>query len=322
MNWYISIALLVSHTMHKDSKIYVAGHNGLVGSAFMHHLTNKGFANIITASHSQLDLKDYDKTKKFFKKHKPDYVILAAAKVGGINANKTYPADFLYDNLAIQNNIFKMALETGVKKLMFLGSSCIYPKGCPQPMKEEYLLTGPLEPTNEGYALAKIAGLKLAQFFYKQYGLKSICLMPCNLYGPNDSFHPENSHVMSALIRKFTDATRSNKKDVTLWGSGIARREFMHVDDLARIATILMNKIKTPDIINIGTGSDMSIKQLAKLIAKKTGYKGRILWDTSMPDGMLKKRMGVKKMLTLGVKTKIKLEDGIDDIIAEYKAKK
>ena len=305
--------------MDKNSKIYIAGHKGLVGSAFLRYLQAKGYANLITATHKQLDLRDFNRTKKFFERNKPAYVILAAAKVGGINANQSYPADFLYDNLAIQNNIFRSALDTSVKKLMFLGSSCIYPAKCPQPMKEEYLLTGPLEPTNEGYALAKIAGLKLAAYFYRQHNFKSICLMPCNLYGPNDSFDLQNSHVLSALVKKFVDADQENKKEVVLWGSGIARREFMHADDLAHIGTALMDKIKTPDIINIGTGTDISIKQLATLVARKAGYKGSVIWDTSMPDGMLKKRMDVSKMLALGFKSKIPLEKGIDGMISEYR---
>jgi len=304
--------------MKKNSKIYIAGHKGLVGSAFVRYLKAHGYTNLITATHSELDLKDFNQTKKFFERHKPDYVILAAAKVGGIQANRSYPADFLYDNLAIQNNIFNSALNTGVKKLMFLGSSCVYPTKCPQPMKEEYLLIGSLEPTNEGYALAKIAGLKLAEYFYRQHNFKSVCLMPCNLYGPGDSFDLQNAHVLSSLVKKFTDARLKNKKNVVLWGTGIARREFMHVDDLARIAMILFVKIKTPDIINVGTGTDISIKKLAELIARKTGYKGILRWDKAMPDGMLRKCLDTSKMTTLGLKSSISLENGIDGVIAEY----
>ena len=305
--------------MKKSDSIYIAGHKGLVGSAFLRYLKTRGYKNLITVTHSKLDLKDFNQTKKFFEREKPAYVILAAAKVGGIHANRSYPADFLYDNLAIQNNIFHCSLSTGVKKLIFLGSSCIYPHKCLQPMKEEYLLTGPLEPTNEGYAIAKIAGLKLAEYLHKQHGFKSICLMPCNLYGPNDSFDPKSSHVLTALVKKFTDAAQNKTKEVVLWGSGIARREFMHVDDLARIGTALMDKVATPDIINVGTGTDISIKKLAALVAKKTGYTGSLIWDTSMPDGMLKKRMDVTRMLGFGLRPQINLDEGIDVIIDEYK---
>ena len=308
--------------MKKNEKIYIAGHKGLVGSAFLRYLKGCGYTNLITATHSQLDLKDFNKTEKFFKKHKPAYVILAAAKVGGINANRSCPVDFLYDNLTIQNNVFHWAVKTGVKKLLFLGSSCVYPAKCPQPIKEEYLLTGPLEPTNEGYAIAKMAGLKLAEYLYKQHGFKSVCVMPCNLYGPNDSFHPENSHVLSALVKKFTDAILENKKNVILWGTGMARREFMHIDDMVRIAITLFGKKETPDIINIGTGTDISIKDLAILVSKKVGYKGALTWDRSKPDGMLKKCLDISKMKTMGLRAVIPLEQGVTGAIAEYQALK
>lgn len=305
--------------MKKSASIYIAGHRGLVGSAFVRFLTKQGYRNLVTATHSKLDLKDLEQTRRFFEKHKPKHVILAAAKVGGIKANQTYPADFLYDNLAIQNNVFHCALNYGVEKLLFLGSSCIYPKECPQPMKEEHLLTGPLEPTNEGYALAKISGLKLAEYLYRQYGFRSVCVMPCNIYGPNDSFDPQHAHVLSSLVKKFIDAVNDGEKKVTLWGTGIARREFIHVDDMVRMAIEIMNKKETPDIINIGSGFDMSIKELAELIAEKTRYKGVLAWDSSMPDGMLKKCLDVSKIKALSLKPEISLEKGIDGVIKEYK---
>ena len=305
--------------MEKTAPIYVAGHRGLAGSAFVRFLLKQGHRNLITADHSELDLKELEQTKRLFEKYRPKYVILAAAKVGGIQANRTFPADFLYDNLAIQNNIFHCALNYGVEKLLFLGSSCIYPKECPQPMKEEYLLTGPLEPTNEGYALAKIAGLKLAEYLYRQHGFKSVCVMPCNIYGPNDSFDPQHAHVLSSLVKKFIDAVNDDEKKVILWGTGIAKREFIHVNDMVRLAIEIMNKKETPDIINIGSGIDMSIKELAELIAEKTGYKGVLAWNSSMPDGMLKKRLDVSKIKTLGLKPEISLEKGIDGVIKEYK---
>jgi len=304
--------------MNKADLIYIAGHHGMVGSAIARELKNRGYENIVTADLKNLDLRNQSQANSFFEKHRPNYVFLAAAKVGGIQANRSYPADFLYDNLMIQNNIFNCSLKYQVKKLLFLGTSCIYPKDCPQPMKEEYLLTGPLEPTNEGYALAKIAGLKMAEYFYKQYGLKSVCPMPSNLYGPNDSFDPKHSHVLSALVKKFVDARDGDLPSITLWGSGIARREFLHVNDLTRIIADLMKTIETPEIINIGSGADISIKDLASLIAKKIGYAGKIQWDASMPDGMLRKCMDVTKMRSMGFEAKIDLETGLDGVIAEY----
>lgn len=305
--------------MKKTAPIYIAGHRGLAGSAFVRFLAKQGYRNLITATHSELDLKDLEQTRIFFEKYKPKYVILAAAKVGGIQANRTYPADFLYDNLVIQNNVFHCALNYGVEKLLFLGSSCIYPKECPQPMKEEHLLTGSLEPTNEGYALAKIAGLKLAEYLYRQHGFKTVCVMPCNIYGPNDSFDPQHAHVLSSLVKKFIDAVNDGEKRVTLWGTGIARREFIHVDDMVRLAIEIMNKKETPDIINIGSGLDISIKGLAELIAEKTGYEGLLAWDSSMPNGMLRKCLDISKMKDLDLKPEISLEKGIDGVIKEYK---
>lgn len=306
--------------MKMNSRIYIAGHKGMVGSAIIRALTAQGYLNIITVSKKEVDLRISEQVERFFKSEQPDYVFLAAAKVGGIYANLTYPADFLYDNLMIQNNIIRYSYENGVKKLLFLGSSCIYPRDCPQPMKEEYLLTGPLEPTNEGYALAKIAGLRLAQFYHQQHGLKSICPMPCNLYGTNDSFDPQKSHVLSALVKKFVDAVKLDLAKVVLWGSGAARREFMHVDDLANALLFLMEYYDSPTIINVGWGMDVSIKELANLIAKQAGYKGEIHWDLNMPDGMPRKCLDISTIYSLGFKPKISLEEGIDQVINEYYA--
>ncbi|CAD6491953.1 MAG: GDP-L-fucose synthase [Candidatus Argoarchaeum ethanivorans] len=309
----------MAYEMNKKDSIFIAGHKGMVGSAIMRALQNKGYSNIITATRQELDLRDAKSVEIFFNQHSPDYVFLAAAKVGGIQANMQYPGDFLYDNLMIQNNVIYQSNKSGVKKLAFLGSSCIYPKDCPQPIKEEYLMTGPLEPTNEGYALAKIAGLRLAQYYHKQYGLNCINPMPCNLYGTNDSFDPDNSHVLSALVRKFVDATDENKKEEVLWGSGIARREFMHVDDLSQAVLFLVEEWDSPEIINVGCGTDISIKELAELIANKVEYTGRIVWDTNMPDGMLKKCLDVSKLQSLGFYPSITLENGIDQVITEYR---
>jgi len=305
--------------MKKDDCIYVAGHKGMVGSAIVRALQRDGFKNIVTASRQELDLKDTIEVSRFFKKNQPDFVFLAAAKVGGIQANIRHPVEFLYENLEIQNNIIHSCHDNHVKKLIFLGSSCIYPAKCPQPIKEEYLLTGPLEPTNEGYALAKIAGLRLAQYYSKEYGSDCLCPMPCNLYGHSDSFDPVNSHVLSALVKKFVDAVEDDEKEVTMWGSGKARREFMHVDDLACALLFLVDAWKTSDIINVGSGSDISINELATLIAKKTRYNGSIIWDVSMPDGMMQKCLDVTKLHTLGFRSKIPLETGIDAVIQEYK---
>jgi GDP-L-fucose synthase len=305
--------------MEKNSLIYVAGHRGMVGSSIVNQLKRKGYNNIVTATSSELDLKNQTAVNTFFRSNNFDYVFLAAAKVGGIKANIAHPAEFLYDNLMIQNNIFECCRKYKIKKLLFLGSSCIYPRDCPQPMKEEYLMTGPLEPTNEGYALAKIAGLKMALYFHQQYGLNTICPMPCNLYGANDHFDPENSHVLSALVKKFVDAVEEDSEKVVLWGTGIARREFLNVEDLSAALIFLMNKWDNPEIINVGSGDDISISDLATIVAKKTSYNGQIEWDTSMPDGMLRKCMDISKITTLGFKPKINLEDGILQMINDYK---
>ncbi|MFH0891454.1 MAG: GDP-L-fucose synthase [Candidatus Falkowbacteria bacterium] len=297
--------------MPKYSKIYVAGHKGLVGSALVRNLTKEGYENLLLKTRQELNLLDQKAVKAFFAEEKPEYVFLAAAKVGGIMANKTHMADFAYENLEIQNNVIWAAHQQGVKKLLFLGSSCIYPGECPQPMKEEYLLTGKPEPTNEGYALAKIAGLKLCRYIYDQYGQKFISVMPTNLYGPNDNFDLESSHVLPAMIRKFHEAKIRGNNKMVLWGTGSPRREFMHVDDLADACTFLMQNYDNPDFINIGTGEDTTIKELAITIKEIIGFEGNIIWDTEKPDGMMKKLLDVKKLHKFGWKHKINLREGI-----------
>lgn len=305
--------------MDKKGKIYVAGHNGMVGSALLRELKTQGYSSVITSLRTELDLTDEVLVDRYFEKNKPEYVFLAAAIVGGIQANINEPYKFLYHNLKIQNNVINSAFKHGVKKFCFIGSSCIYPKNSLQPIKEEYLLAGPLEPTNEGYALAKIAGIKLGQYLNKQYGFNVINPMPCNLYGVNDSFHPVNSHVLSALVKKFTDASIENISEVEVWGSGIARREFMNVEDLAKALIFLMNNYNHSDIINVGSGYDISIKELAEKIADLTGYKGKIKWDTTKPDGMLRKCLDVTKITAMGYKPEITIEDGIIKMIKSYK---
>jgi GDP-L-fucose synthase len=305
--------------MNENKKIYIAGHSGMVGSATLRLLQKNNFTNLVYKTSKELDLTNQAAVNAFFEKEKPEVVILAAAKVGGIQANMDNPATFLLDNLKIQNNICEAALKNNTEKLVFLGSSCIYPKECAQPMKEEYLLTGKLEPTNEGYAIAKIAGIKLLEGFYKQYGFNSISLMPCNLYGPNDSFDLKHSHVLSALVKRFTDATENNDAEITLWGTGIARREFMHVDDVAKAILFMMDNYHSHEFINIGCGTDVSIKELAETIAQKTGFKGIINWDSSKPDGMLRKCMDVSRMQALGFEPSISLDQGIEQMIQIYK---
>lgn len=306
--------------MQKFDRIFVAGHTGMVGAALVRHLKNRGLENIITRTSSELDLRDFSKVQDFFSEQRPDFVFLAAAKVGGINSNMLYPGDFLFDNLMIQNAVIKACLNYGVKKLCFLGSSCIYPRECPQPMREEYLMTGPLEPTNEGYALAKISGLKLVQFFHKQFGLQAICPMPCNLYGPGDCFDLDKSHVLSSLVRKFSEAVRENREEVILWGSGSARREFLHVDDLAEGVIMLMENYQKPDLINIGSGQDVSIRELAEKIAGLTGFSGKIAWDKSKPDGMPRKCLDIARIKELGFQPTISLEQGLISQIALFQA--
>lgn len=297
--------------MKKDSKIYVAGHRGLVGSAIVRELNKKGYTNIIGKTHKELDLMDSVAVDSFFKEEKPEYVFLAAAKVGGIYANATYPADFIYQNLQIQNNVIGNAHKYGVKKLMFLGSSCIYPKMCPQPIKEEYLLSGYLEETNEAYALAKISGLKMCQYFNKQYGANFISVMPTNLYGPYDNFHPENSHVMPALIRRFHEAKLSGSKEVVVWGSGTPLREFLYSEDMADACIYLMENYEGSDFFNIGTGKEITIKGLAELVKEVVGYEGEIIWDSSKPDGTPRKLLDVSRLEIQGWKYKIELKEGI-----------
>ena len=304
--------------MNKDSKIYVAGHRGLVGSAIVRELNKKGYINIIAKTHKELDLMDALAVENFFKDEKPEYVFLAAAKVGGIYANSTYPADFIYENLQIQNNVIGNAYKYGVKKLMFLGSSCIYPKMCPQPIKEEYLLSGYLEETNEAYALAKISGLKMCQYFNKQYGTNFISVMPTNLYGPYDNFHPEHSHVMPALIRRFHEAKVNGAKEVVVWGSGKPLREFLYSEDMADACIYLMENYEGNDFFNIGTGKEITIKGLAELIKEVVGYGGEIVWDSSKPDGTPRKLLDVSRLESQGWKYKMELKDGVKEAYEWY----
>lgn len=291
----------------------------MVGASIVRKLQDLGYKALILRTHSELDLTNQKKVNSFFTKEKPHYVFLTAARVGGIEANRSYPAEFLYENLMIQNNVIKASVDNDVKKFIFLGSSCIYPRKCPQPMKEESLMTGSLEPTNEGYALSKIAGLKLLSYYEKQRGFRSICPMPCNLYGTNDSFDPINSHVVAALVKKFVDAVETEQSQVVMWGTGRARRELMHVDDMVDALFIILEKWNTSSIINVGWGEDISIKELAHLIAEKTGYHGNIQWDISKPDGMPRKCLDVTNLKKLGFKPRIKLENGIEEMIAQYK---
>lgn len=297
--------------MEKDAKIYVAGHRGMVGSAIYRKLTELGYNNIVTRTSQELDLRNQQAVADFFNEEKPDYVFLAAAKVGGIMANNTYRADFIYENMAIQNNVIKSSYDNEVTKLMFLGSSCIYPKMAPQPLNEDLLLTGTLEPTNEPYAIAKIAGIKMAEAFRDQYGCNYISVMPTNLYGINDNYHPQNSHVLPALIRRFHEAKVNNLDEVVIWGTGTPLREFLFSDDLADACVFLMNTYNEKQFVNIGIGEDLSIKNLAALIKEVVGYNGKISFDTSKPDGTPRKLMDVSKLHALGWKHKINLREGI-----------
>ncbi|MDT8283100.1 MAG: GDP-L-fucose synthase [Gammaproteobacteria bacterium] len=297
--------------MNKDKKIYVAGHRGMVGSAITQQLSDTGFKNIVSRTSKELDLTNQAAVNSFFETEKPDYVFLSAAKVGGIFANDTYPAEFIRDNLLIQTNVIDAAYKNGVTKLLFLGSSCIYPKMAKQPISEDQLLTGPLEPTNEWYAIAKIAGIKMCQAYRKQYGFNAISLMPTNLYGTGDNFHLENSHVIPALIRKFHDAKMNNVDSVEVWGTGKAKREFIDVKDLAEAAVFLMQNYNEAEIVNVGTGVDVSIAELADLVKDVTGFAGNINYDTSKPDGTPRKLLDVSKLHRLGWKEKISLEDGL-----------
>ena len=308
--------------MEKSAKIYIAGHRGMVGSAIYRKLIQEGYSNIITRTSAELDLRDQQAVTEFFNHEKPDYVFLAAAKVGGIVANNTYRADFLYENLAIQNNVIHQAYKNDVKKLMFLGSSCIYPKLAPQPLKEEYLLTGLLEETNEPYAIAKIAGIKMCDAYRDQYQSNFISVMPTNLYGYNDNYHPQNSHVMPALIRKFHEAKVNGTPEVVVWGSGSPMREFLFADDLADACYFLMENYNESHLINIGTGVDLTIKDLALLIKKVVGYEGELTFDSTKPDGTPRKLMDVSKLHGLGWKHQIELEEGIklayQDFLEKY----
>ena len=306
--------------MENKAKIFVAGHNGLVGSAIVRALEEAGHSNILKRTKAELDLLDQSAVDNFFAIEKPEYVFLAAAKVGGILANSSTPAEFIYQNLQIELNIINSAYRHGVKKLLFLGSSCIYPKLCPQPIKEEYLLTGPLEPTNEAYAIAKIAGLKLCEYYNKQYGTKFISVMPTNLYGPNDNFDLQTSHVLPALIRKFHDAKLAGSPTVTVWGTGRALREFLYVDDLANACVYLMDH-QDDGVVNIGTGEDLSIRELAELIRSVVGFTGEIVWDSSKPDGTPRKLLDVSRLHDLGWKHQVRLKEGLKITYDWYRQK-
>jgi len=297
--------------MNSSTRIHVAGHGGMVGSAIVRALRARGHGNLILRTREELDLLNAGAVRDFYAKEKPEVVIVAAARVGGIHANSTYPAEFIHENLAIAHNMVHEAWRHGVKRLLFLGSSCIYPREAPQPMTEECLLTSPLEPTNEAYAIAKITGLKLCQYYRKQYGVLFHSAMPTNLYGPGDNYHPENSHVLPALIRRFHEAVLSKAPSVTLWGTGVARREFLHADDLADGVLAVLGMENPPDWINVGYGSDVTIREVAGVIAKITGFQGELVWDSSKPDGTLRKLMDSSKLLATGWRPKYELETGL-----------
>lgn len=304
--------------MNKSSKIYIAGHKGLVGSAILRKFQSEDYQNIITKTHSELNLTRQNLVEDFFNKEKPDYVVIAAARVGGIKANMTYPAEFLYENLSIQNNVIWSALKTDVKKLAFLGSSCIYPRECPQPMKEEYLLTGKLEPTNEAYAVAKIAGLKLCEYIKRELKKTFISVMPTTIYGPNDHFDPVVAHVVPSLIRRLVEAKKLGSPSIKIWGTGNSRREFLYVDDLADAIYFLMQNYDSEEFINIGVGDDISIKELAKILKDLIDFKGELVFDTSKPDGMPRKLMDTQKLNNLGWKPKVELKQGLKQTIEWY----
>lgn len=304
--------------MPTASKIYVAGHQGMVGSAIVRRLTSDGHDNVALRNRQELDLTDQHAVQDFFASERPDYVFLAAAKVGGIHANKTYPAEFIRDNLAIQTNVIHSAWKCGIKKLLFLGSSCIYPRDCPQPMREEYLLSGPLETTNEAYAVAKIAGIKMCEAYRQQYGFNAISAMPTNLYGPGDNYHAENSHVVPGLIRRIQEAKTSTAPEVVIWGSGRPLREFMHVDDLADAAVFLMRQYCDAPMVNVGSGCEVSIAELAGIISNIIGYEGRLVFDTNQPDGTPRKRLCTRRMEALGWKARIALDAGLRQTIQTF----
>jgi GDP-L-fucose synthase len=304
--------------MNKDSKIYVAGHNGLSGSALVRKLRSNGYSNILTCDKNTLNLKNKEQTEEWFSKNQPEYVFLAAAKVGGIHANDKYPAEFIYDNLEIQNNVIHSSYKFNVKKLLFMGSICIYPKFAPEPVNETSLLNGSLEPTNEWYAIAKIAGIKMCQAYRKQYGCNFVSAMPCNLYGINDNFHLENSHVLPALIRKFHEAKINNSKTVECWGTGSPRREFLYSDDLADALIFLMDRYNENEIINIGYGEDLTIKDIANKVKTTINFTGEIVWNTSKPDGTPKRLLDVNKLFDMGWRPKINLENGLKSTYEWY----
>ena len=306
------------NVMQPDSRIHVAGHTGMVGSAIVQQLRAEGFENLVLRTHAELDLTDQQAVDHFYASEKPEVVFLAAAKVGGILANSTYPAQFTHDNLAIQTNVIHSAWKHGIKKLLFLGSSCIYPRDCPQPIKEKYLLTGPLEPTNEAYAIAKIAGIKMCQAYRKQYGFDAICAMPTNLYGPGDNYHPKNSHVVPALIRRFHKAKVSEAPEVAVWGTGAPLREFMHVNDLADASLALTRHYSDAEVMNVGSGDELSIKDLAHAIASVVGYDGNIRFDASRPDGTPRKLLDSSRLRGLGWVPRIPLQAGLRDAYADF----
>ena len=318
--------------MNKDAKIYVAGHRGLVGSALMRQLQKQGYSNIVTRTHAEMDLTNQQTVTDFFAKEKPEYVFLAAAKVGGIHANNTYPAEFVHDNLSIQTNVIHQSYVNGVKRLLFLGSSCIYPRDCPQPIKEEYLLTGELEPTNRPYALAKIAGIEMCWSYNRQYGTQYLAVMPTNLYGAGDNYHLENSHVIPALIRKFHEAKVNNQATVTVWGTGTPKREFLYSDDMAQACVFVMNLANDifkpllasdrndglPPLLNLGGGSDLTITELADLVKEVVGFKGDITFDSTKPDGTMRKRMSSSRINQLGWQASISLRDGLQQAYQNF----
>jgi GDP-L-fucose synthase len=304
--------------MDKDARIFVAGHEGMVGSALTRTLIKRGYTSLLTRSFKDLDLRRQSETEEFFFTNKPDIVFLAAAKVGGIAANNNYPADFIYDNLAIQTNVIHAAYRAGVKRLLFLGSSCIYPRNCPQPIKEEYLLSGQLEKTNEAYAIAKIAGLEMCRHYHSQYGVDFISVMPTNLYGENDNFNLETSHVLPALLRKFHEAKRDNKPFVEIWGTGTPRREFLHVSDMAEACVFVMENLKSNGVYNVGCGVDNTIRELAELIGQIVGYHGKLRFDTSKPDGTPQKLLDISRIAQLGWKPSLSLEEGLAQTYGWY----
>lgn len=304
--------------MELDSRIYVAGHRGMVGSALLRRLQAAGATNLLTPARDELDLTNQAMVDGFFAQERPEYVFLAAAKVGGILANSMQPAEFLYQNLAIQTNVIHAAWKQGCRKLLFLGSSCIYPRDCPQPIREEYLLTGPLEPTNDAYAIAKIAGVKMCQAYFNQYGFDSVCAMPTNLYGPGDNYHPEHSHVVAALIRKICEAKKKGAPEIVIWGTGTPLREFLHVDDLADALLLLMERSGGSELINVGSGQEVSIAGLAETIASIAGYKGALVFDSTKPDGTPRKKLDTTRLDNLGWRARTSLVDGLRQAIKAY----